>query len=93
MKDWAFLSVFGLMVAIFIANTYREEDRFETWVLRVSQNLEERDKRMFEMNNRVQTLEEQRDLERRVTELEKAARTYCLEDKTAMCGSLSVINR
>ena len=91
MKDWAFLTVFGLMVAIFIANTYREEDRFESWVLRVSQALGERDKRMFEMNNRLQTLEEQRDIERRVTALEKAIRTFCVGTKTEMCGTLEVV--
>ena len=57
-------------------------------ILEIADTIKERDERMFKMNNRLLILEEQRDIERRVTDIEKAMRTYCLGSKIDMCGKL-----
>ena len=66
---------------------------YTTMAQELGEGFSVRDNRIFSLNNRIQTLEEERGLELRITNLEKAIRTYCLENKVEMCGSLDTVNR
>lgn len=92
MKEIAFVLAFATLVVLFLIDSIKTEDRFESWVLRVAERYETHDQRMFKINNRLLTLEEQRDIETRVTNLEKALRVFCTGTKTEMCGTLKVVD-
>lgn len=78
----------GLIYQLHVTHASHMRDQM---IIEFGEAFKERDQRLFQLNGRVQTLEEQRDLERRVTALEKAARTYCTGSKTEMCGTLEVL--
>lgn len=91
--EWVFVAVFAFMSVVFLWEVNRQGDRFMETVTLFSQALHERDKRLFSLNNRIQTLEKERDVYRRVRDLEKQLRTFCIDGKTEMCGKLRVIER
>lgn len=62
-------------------------------VKEIGNSFTQRDKRMLEINSRLHTLEEQRDLKQRLTNLEKSVRIFCLDGKAEMCGTLGPVDR
>lgn len=52
------------------------------------ESIKERDIRAYSLQNRVLTLEKQRDMERRVMDIEKQIRTFCSGTKIEMCGKV-----
>ncbi len=64
----------------------------ETIIL-FSQALRERDQQTRELTSRVQTLEKERSVYRRVKDLETQLRTLCADGRTEMCGKLQTIER
>lgn len=60
----------------------------DTMIIEFGQAFKDRDERLFKLNNRVATLEKQKDLERRVRDIEKQLRIYCTGTKIEMCGTL-----
>ena len=83
--------MFAFICAMMIAAIFWGGYRFDVFVIGISESFKKRDEQLFNLNTRLQTLEEQRDIERRVTALEKAARTFCVGTKTEMCGTLEVV--
>ncbi len=64
----------------------------ETIVL-FSQALRERDQQTRELASRVQTLEKERSLYRRVEEMERQLRVFCIDGRTSFCANLNEIRR
>ena len=77
----------GMVIAATIMYVHLLDDNNEL-TDSVMEIVNERDKRLYALQNRVLTLEKQRDMERRVTDIEKQIRTFCTGTKIEMCGKI-----
>ena len=97
MQDRVLIYIFlVLFAALAVIATHQVElmlGHYTTMAQELGKGFAKRDERLFHLSNRLKTLEEERDVELRITNLEKAIRTYCLENKLEMCGSLDTVNR
>ena len=80
---------FAFLMLLAISQT---SGMMDTLVIEFSQSFKDLDERLHQIHNRVLILEEQRDIERRLTAVEKALRTYCIGSKIEMCGELKSTN-
>jgi hypothetical protein len=90
-KDIIFILSFAVLGIIFLLEMHDTSKQFNESYVDRQKVFEERDKRMFRLNQRLNKLEEERNMEGRLTNIEKALRTYCLGSKTEMCGQLGPV--
>lgn len=88
MKEWLVISLFIAMAAGTVVHLAIFSHQSNQLVLEVTDSFKERDRRLHELHTRLKEVEEQRNLERRLTDLERSLRVYCVDGKTAMCGGL-----
>ena len=84
---------FGGFGFLLLLNVTQTSAMVDTLVIEFAASFKERDVRLHQLHSRLLVVEEQRDLERRLTEQEKALRTYCISDKLSMCGQLGPVEK
>ncbi len=93
MKDWFVVVVFVVITLLIMTHLVVTTHIREDLIIKFGEEMDKRDTRMHDLHNRLKDLEDQRDLERRITDLEILLRTYCLDGKTEMCGKIGPVKR
>ena len=83
-----YISLAGMQIAMFMYVMESDETIFMVF----GETIRERDQRMFALQNRVNVLEEQRGLEKRLRDIERQLRTFCTGSKLEMCAGLGKID-
>ena len=89
--EWFFVLVFAAMAAVFLWELNKAGNRIAEFMPMTIEAFKEHDQEMFELHNRIQMLEKERGLYRRVRDLEKQLRALCVDGITEMCGKMTVI--
>ena len=82
-----YISLAGMQIAMFMY--VMESD--ETIFMVVGETIRERDQRMFALQNRLNALEKERGLEKRLRDIERQLRTFCTGEKIDLCASLGKV--
>jgi hypothetical protein len=92
-KDIIFILSFAVLGIIFLLEMHDTSQQFNEAYVDRQKAFENWDKKMFGLNQRLNRLEQERDMEGRLTDVEKALRTFCVGSKTEMCGQLGPVIR